>query len=178
MKLPWYETAIIIFTIIFLGFAVLNYFTLTNIGKDAFTASNVTTNSFDGGNQFITLNLIFKVKANSNKTQKFTIPKNFCLYHMFVTPVNNLVGTSGTLNVTMTENENTYLDNYNVFTGPKIGLETSKNIDLTDFLNVNSSCHVKNGSPKLTLISTYENNLDIAVSITLSTISTFYNFTP
>jgi hypothetical protein len=178
MKLPWYDTAIILFTVIFLFMAVLNYSTLTNIGKDANIAKNVTTNSFDGTNQFITLNLIFKVKANSNKTQKFTFPKNFCLYNMYVTPINNLVGTTGTLNATMTENENTYLDNFNVFTGPKPGLQTSKNINLTDFLNVNSSCHIKNGSPKLTLISTYENNLDISVSITLSTISTFYNFTP
>jgi hypothetical protein len=71
-----------------------------------------------------------------------------------------------------------YLDNYNVFTGPKIGLETNKSITLQDFLDVNASCHLKNDSPKLTLTSTYENDLDVAVSITLSTISTFYNFTP
>lgn len=176
-KLPWYDEALIILSIFFVIIAVINYLTLTNIQRSSYIASNLTTNSSNGGNQFFTLNLIYTLKPNSSKTQTFSIPKNFCLYHMFVTPINDFVGT-GTLNATMKENSNVYLDNFNCFTGAETGLDTNVSITSTDFSDLNASCHIKNGSPKLTLTSTYANDLQVAVSITLATISTFYEFTP
>lgn len=176
-KLPWYDTALIILSIFFVILGVFNYLTLNYISKTSYVASNLTTNSSDGANQFFTLNLIYTLKPNANKTQTFLIPKNFCLYHMYVTPVNDFVGT-GTLNATMKENLITYLDNFNCFTDAETGLETNKSITLTDFTDVNASCHIKNGSPKLTLLSTYTNEIQVAVSITLATISTYYQFTP
>ena len=176
MKLPWYDTALIILSIFFVIVAILNYLTLNNISKTSYVASNLTTNSSDGGNQFFTLNLIYTLKPNSSKTHTFSIPKNYCLYLMFVTPINDFVG-SGTLNATMKENSNVYLDNFNCFTDAQTGLDTDISITLTDFTDANASCHIKNGLPKLTLISTYANDLQVSVSITLSSIATYYHFT-